>query len=253
MGILNLTPDSFYDVNSSLNKTKLKDRLNSIIKSDIIDVGAESSRPGAVPVSENEEIERLNYFLDIGFKHKCLSIDSYKTPVIKYCLDNGFNMINDISGGGENFANIDLAKEYNVPICLMHMKGTPMNMQHNPQYDDLIDELISYFNERIEYCNKIDYNLNKLIIDPGIGFGKSKEDNYKIISNIRKFKKIGCKVLIGISRKSFLQLRNNKPKDRLSASIAMQSISVYHGADIIRTHDVDELIDCIDVISNLKK
>ena len=251
MGILNLTPDSFYDGNSSISNTQYKDKLTRIKNADILDVGAESSRPGSRPITIKEEINRLNYFFDNGLKHDFLSIDSYKPKVIDFCLNNGFDMVNDISGGGINFENIDIAKSYNVPICIMHMLGNPYNMQVNPKYDNIIDDIMSFFDQRVNYFSKIGYDLKKLILDPGIGFGKTKEDNYNIISNVYKFKKFGCKLLIGISRKSFLQVNNDIPKDRLYSSIAMQSICAYKGVDIIRTHDVNEMINSINVISQL--
>ena len=253
MGILNLTPDSFYDSNKDFNLTFFQKKIDLLKKADMIDVGAESSKPGSKPISEEQEIERLQILFKLDLHNKLLSIDSYKPKVIKYCLDNGFAMINDISGGGNNFINIDIAKDYNVPICLMHMQGNPYTMQDNPSYDNIIDDIVKYFKKRIDYCMKIEYDLSKLIIDPGIGFGKIKEDNYKIISNICKFKDIGCKVLIGVSRKSFLQINDNMPEDRLSSSLAVQSICAYKGVDIIRTHDVEEVNDCLQVISNFIK
>jgi len=129
------------------------------------------------------------------------------------------------------------------------MQGNPLNMQESPKYDNLIDDILKYFSKRINYCNKIGFNMRNLIIDPGIGFGKTKNDNFKIISNIYKFKKLGCKILIGLSRKSFLDIENDKPSDRLAQSLTMQSISVLNGANIIRTHDVNETIKSIVIIN----
>ncbi len=248
MGILNITPDSFYDGNKTNSLKFTKNRYNLIKKAHIIDIGAESSRPGSEPISSVNEIERLKILSNFDFKNKFLSIDSYKKDVIEYCLNNHFSMINDISGGGEHYENINLAKEYNVPICIMHMLGNPKIMQKKPKYDNLIDNLIDFFCTRIEYCEKIGYNLDNLIIDPGIGFGKTKDDNFKIISNICKLKKLGCKILIGLSRKSFLEICNDKPSERLAQSITMQSISVLNGANIIRTHDVIETIKSINIL-----
>ena len=248
MGILNITPDSFYDGNKSNSIKFTKDRYNLIQKAHIIDIGAESSRPGSEPISSKDEIERLKLLSEFDFKNKFLSIDSYKNDVIKYCLDNHFSMINDISGGGENYENINLAHEYNVPICVMHMLGNPKIMQKNPRYDNLIDNLTDFFSIRIDYCEKIGYNLNNLIIDPGIGFGKTKDDNFKVISNLYKFKKLGCKILVGLSRKSFLTICNDLPTERLAQSIIMQVMSILNGADIVRTHDVMETIKSIEIL-----
>ena len=135
-------------------------------------------------------------------------------------------MINDISGGGKNFENIDLSKEYDVPIVIMHMQGNPLGMQQNPNYKNLIDEISMFFDLRLNYASKIGLNLDKIILDPGIGFGKSFNNNYEIIKNINEFKKFNCKILIGLSRKSMLNFNNNLPKDRLYKSLTMQAISV---------------------------
>ena len=252
MGILNLTPDSFYDGNSNLSQEYYKNKIHEIQNADIIDVGAESSRPGSKAIPIDEEIKRLDIYFNNKCKNKYLSIDSYKPKVIEYCLKRGFNMINDISGGGNNLINIDIARDYNVPICIMHMQGIPKNMQDNPKYNNIIDDIMFFFEKRINYSIKIGLKLDNLILDPGIGFGKTTEDNYNIISNVYKFKKFGCKLLVGLSRKSFLQVSNDRPKDRLFSSIAMQSICVYKGVDIIRTHDVNEMIQSINVVSRLK-
>ena len=145
MGILNLTPDSFYDGNKNITPSFLKEKLKTFKYSDIIDVGAESTRPYSDSISVEEEINRLSIFMDIKDDiNKILSIDSYKYDVIKYALDRGFNIINDISGGGKNNCNIELAVEYNVPIIIMHMQGEPKTMQSEPKYDNLIDDLINY-------------------------------------------------------------------------------------------------------------
>ncbi len=251
MGILNLTPDSFYDGHIDLTQETIQSKFENVKEAHILDIGAESSRPGAKMITADEEINRLNDFIKLDLHHKCFSIDSYKPEVIKYCLDKGFGMINDISGGGEKFINIDLAKKYNVPICIMHMKGNPESMQNNTTYENILDEIVTFFEKRIKYCNSIGFNLDKLILDPGIGFGKTKEDNYRIIKNISKFKKLGCKILLGVSRKSLLEFNGNQPGDRLYSSLALQSICIYKGVDIIRTHDVNQLTDCLNILSNL--
>ena len=251
MGILNLTPDSFYDGNKIFSSKKFLETYEKISNADIIDIGAESSRPGSDSISEKEEIKRLQSFFKLSKKHKYLSIDSYKPEVIKYCLDRNFNMINDISGGGKHFINIDIAKDYDVPICLMHMQGIPKNMQNNPSYENIISDIKFFFTERLNYALKIGLNENNIILDPGLGFGKSIEDNLKIISNIGAFKSLGFKLLIGLSRKSFLKYNNNLPADRMLSSIAMQAVCVNNGADIIRTHDVDETISSLHVVNKL--
>ena len=242
MGILNLTPDSFYDGNPNINSNFIKDKLETYKYADIIDVGAESTRPFSDAISINEEINRLSIFMDIKDSiNKTLSIDSYKPEVIKYALNNGFNIINDISGGGDDNANIKLASEYNVPIIIMHMQGKPKTMQLEPKYDNVIDDIISFFEHKIDIMkNKFQLKDEQIIIDPGIGFGKTKEDNYLIIDNVARFKSLGFSVLIGLSRKSFLAVGDDKPEDRKSASLAAQMIAISNGADYIRTHDIEE-------------
>jgi len=242
MGILNLTPDSFYDGNPNFNSNVLKEKLQSFKYADIIDVGAESTRPFSDSVTIDEEINRLSMFMDIKDSiNTKLSIDSYKPQVIKYALDNGFDIINDISGGGKDNANIMLASEYNVPIIIMHMQGNPKTMQLEPKYDNVIDDIINFFENKIDIMkNEFQLKDEQIIVDPGIGFGKAKKDNYLILDNINKFKSLGFPVLIGISRKSFLAVGDDKPEDRKLASLAAQSIAISNGADCIRTHDIEE-------------
>ena len=251
MGVLNLTPDSFYSGNQYLNN--LNDiSYEDLSFADIVDIGAESSRPGAKPLSAEEEILRLSEFNHHKLKNTILSIDSYKYDVIKHALENGFNLINDISAGGKENCNISLAYEYNVPIVLMHMQGRPQNMQNKPSYKNLIDDLMFFFDSKINYALKIGLSLDKIIIDPGIGFGKTRDDNFKIIKNLNQFKSFKVPILVGISRKSFLQLNNDIPSDRLEASLSVLSLAVFNGADIVRVHDVYKTYKVLNVIDRIK-
>ena len=168
MGVLNITPDSFYD-GKYLSKYSLQKKFQNLESSDIIDIGAESTRPGAKPLPEKEELRRVEEFISLNLTHKKLSIDSYKSKVIEYCLINGFNMINDISGGGKNFENIDLSKEYDVPIVIMHMQGNPLGMQQNPNYKNLIDDKVeenkiikSFINKKPSHSFNIYVNKKNL-------------------------------------------------------------------------------------------
>jgi len=239
MGIMNLTPDSFFSASrtnliNDFNKEKFK-------YADIIDIGCESTRPGAEPVSERQETLRLNQFLEkeIQFS-QTLSIDTYKPNVAKYALEHGFNMINDISGGGNDDAMLELACQYDCPIIVMHMKGTPLTMQKNTKYRDIISELIMFFEKKINFAETIGMKRENLILDPGIGFGKCIEDNYKIIRNLDKFKKLNHPILIGLSRKSFLSINGDQPRSRLSTTLAATVIAIQKGVDFIRVHDVEE-------------
>jgi dihydropteroate synthase len=237
MGILNLNPDSFY----SEVETSLDNRLEKLLSSDIIDVGAESSRPGAFPISSDEEIKRIEVLLPLLTKNiiSKLSIDTYKAKTAHFALQNGFDIVNDISGGS-SLEMLNIVANYGAKIILMHMQATPQTMQDNPQYSNLIEDIVVFFEERCERAIKAGVDSDKIIIDPGIGFGKTIADNDKIISCITKFKSLGFPVLIGLSRKSFLQIHDDLPSERLATTISMSTISMLNGADIIRVHDVAE-------------
>ena len=251
MGILNLTPDSFYDGGKNLTKNNILSSLSSLSNADIIDVGAESSKPFSNPITISEELRRLEILNDIDLNDNFLSIDTYKPEVIKYAIKNGYSMINDISGGGVDNSNIILAAEFNVPIVLMHMKGNPANMQNNPKYNNVIDEIKYFFEQKINFVEKEGINKDNIILDPGLGFGKTALHNYEIILNLKDLKKIGYKILIGASRKSFLS-NEDSPKDRIYPSIGIASISIINGADIVRVHDVNETITMTNVIDKIK-
>ncbi|MBC8311270.1 MAG: dihydropteroate synthase [Candidatus Marinimicrobia bacterium] len=248
MGILNLTPDSFY----SEIEISLEMRLTKLLSADIIDVGAESSQPGAKPITSEEEIRRIETLLPLlskGITPK-ISIDTYKPKTACFALKNGFNIVNDITGG-KSSELLNVVADYNAEIILMHMQGSPVNMQNNPKYDDVIEDIISFFELRCERAIKAGISQDKIIIDPGIGFGKSINDNDKIVSNISKFKSLGFPVLIGLSRKSFLQYNDDLPSDRLATTISTNTLSMLNGADIIRVHDVEEHIKARAVLSRM--
>ena len=250
MGVLNITPDSFYDGCEHTKLEVIKNKVSEIKDSDIIDIGAESSRPFSQTIDEKEELSRLSILDSIDFGDKLLSIDSSKYNVIRHCLDNGFKMINDISGGGKNFDNIKLACEFNVPIVVMHMQGNPENMQIKPHYTNIIDQIRSFFDNRINYANKIGMNENNMILDPGIGFGKTIKDNDEIILNLSRLKKEGYPLMIGVSRKSFLS-NDNEPESRLPASLGVLAVSIMNGANIIRVHDVKETLRAVKIIEKI--
>ena len=254
MGVLNITPDSFYDgsSNSISNLQYIINKIGSFKYADIIDVGCESSRPGSNSISLKEEFQRLKILDGLDFDNKILSIDSYKPEIIEYCLNNHFSMINDISGGGENFLNINLAKKYSAKIVLMHMLGRPKNMQDKPKYINIIDELNHFFSLRIDYAMSIGMNIDDIIIDPGIGFGKTVEHNDLIIMNLKEFKHFKCKILLGVSRKSFLSVDNDSPKERLFQTIGANALSAFNGADILRVHDVHETYKMLKITDRIK-
>ena len=252
MGVLNLTPDSFYDgCNQNLSDANyLEKKIRELSCADIIDVGCESSRPGAKPVDIDSEISRLSFLNPFKAKlNNYFSIDTYKYQVAEYALKNGFKMVNDIYAGRyDNNKMFEVVSKFNVPIVLTHMKGSPLDMQKNTEYDSIIDNILHFFDERIKKSQEYGVSENNIIIDPGIGFGKNFEDNFKIIKNIDKFKALGHKVLIGLSRKNFLIYEKDLPNDRLSATITMNTVSALNGVDIIRVHDVLESIKMVNVL-----
>ena len=249
MGILNLSPDSFY----SDSKLSLSERLSKLSSADIIDIGAESSRPGALPVTSEVEIKRIQKILPFLSENQTeLSIDTYKLKTVSFALNNGFTIVNDISGG-QSPEMLNIIANHDAKIILMHMQGKPATMQINPLYDDVMVDIITFFEKTCERAIKAGINSNNIIIDPGIGFGKTISDNDEIIYNISKLKSLGFPVLIGISRKSFLQYENDLPSDRLPATISVNTLSMLNGADIIRVHDVDEHIKIRAILSRMSR
>ena len=250
MGIMNVTPDSFYaksriDTNQSISSTLFQ-------HADIVDIGFESSRPGANPLSEKDELHRLFEFLgNVSNFEQTLSIDTYKPHVAKTALGNGFNMINDIMGGGKNGEMLEIASLFECPIVLMHMKGNPAIMQNRPFYDDVMDELLCFFENKLELAKNIGVQDSQIILDPGIGFGKNIMDNDTIINSINQLKKLGFPILIGLSRKSFLSIDEDQAEDRLPATLGVTALAVQNGADIIRSHDVEDTYRMLTVISRI--
>jgi dihydropteroate synthase len=260
MGILNVTPDSFSDGGEFF---KYDDAVKQGIRmaeegADIIDVGGESTRPGSDPIIIEEElsrvipvIESLSKEIDIP-----ISIDTYKSEIARKALDAGAEMINDISALRFDPKMKEVAKEYQAPIVLMHIKGTPKNMQKNPYYDDVITEITEYLKESIEIAEKAGIDREKIIIDPGIGFGKRLEDNLNILKNLKKFSILDCPILVGPSRKSFIGKILDLPvEERLEGSLAALAVSIMNGANIVRVHDVKEskrVADLVDAVAGIR-
>lgn len=246
MGVLNITPDSFSDGGEFYDADKAIERAVQMVEegADIIDIGGESSRPGADPVSDSEELRRvlpvisaLNETIDIP-----ISIDTYKSVVAEKALDAGATIINDISGlRGDNLM-AQLASERDVHSIIMHMKGTPRTMQVNPSYDDLMTELVNYFEERIAFALSTGISREKIILDPGIGFGKRVADNFVILNELQKICDLGYPVMIGPSRKSFIGKTLELPEnERLEGTSASITAAILNGAKIVRVHDVKEM------------
>jgi dihydropteroate synthase len=243
MGILNVTPDSFSDGGYfySIDKAVAQGILMAEQGADIIDVGGESTRPGAVPVEAKEEARRVIPVIE-KLKAKInlpISIDSRKADVAEKACLAGASIINDVSALKHDARIAEVAQRFNAYLILMHMRGTPETMQDKPHYDDLVGEITDFLGEAAQQAKSYGLPAKKIIIDPGIGFGKTVEHNFRIIKNIPKFARLGYPVLIGPSRKSFIGKTLNLPVEkRLEGSLAAAVSAAIYGADIIRVHDV---------------
>lgn len=246
MGVLNVTPDSFSDGGRFISTDIAAQHALKMEKdgADIIDIGGESSRPGADPVCMQEELDRVIPVIKEIRKQSdvLISIDTTKAVVADEAVKNGASMINDIRGmnGDPNMAEI--VSRHDIPIVIMHMKGTPKTMQIDPQYHDVVQDVHNYFTERISFAEKNGIKRDQIILDPGIGFGKTIEDNFMIIRELNRFTTLGCPILVGPSRKSFIGKTLNLPEDeRLEGTAASVTASVMNGARIVRVHDVKEM------------
>lgn len=246
MGILNVTPDSFSDGGKYLIPELAIERGIQMAEygADIIDIGAESTRPGAEPISIEVELQRIIPVLEGLLKQVAvpISVDTYKSSVAETVLKIGANMINDISGLRFDPKMKEVVSKFQVPVVIMHIKGQPRNMQQNPYYDDLISEIYGYLAESIQLAELAGIKREKIIVDPGIGFGKRLSDNYEILRRLDEFKKLDCPILIGPSRKSFIgNVLELPPDQRLEGTIAAVAIGIQNGAHIVRVHDVQEV------------
>lgn len=257
MGILNITPDSFYDggkydaPEAALEQAKLLYSQGATI----IDIGAVSTRPGAVPPSENEEWQRLEPVLALLKKELpevLISVDTYRSAIARKAVAAGAHIINDISGGTMDTAMFETVAELNVPYVLMHIQGNPENMQDNPQYENVVGEVKQFFEERIAQLKKLGFE--KIIPDPGFGFGKTVEHNYQLLSSLDEFSAMGFPVLAGLSRKSMItKLLGVKKENALNGTTALNMIALMKGAKILRVHDVKEAVDCVKIYDVLMK
>lgn len=242
MGVLNVTPDSFSDGGLFIDTDKAVEHAKQMANdgAEIIDVGGESTRPFSEPISEEEELKRITPIIQrlINETNVSISIDSYKPKVAEECLKLGVHLVNDITGL-KNKEMIKVVAKYKVPVVIMHMKEMPKNMQENPTYNDVVKEIKEFFNERINEAKKA--GVNDIIIDPGVGFGKTTEHNLQILKRLSEFKDFGYPILVGPSRKSFIGDITGLPvNERLEGTLAAISIAIMNGASIIRVHDVKE-------------
>lgn len=257
MGILNVTPDSFFAGSRMQTETDITHRAAQILEegATIIDIGAYSSRPNAEHISTEEEMSRLRTGLKIitrNHPEAILSVDTFRADVAAMCVEEyGVHIINDIAAGEMDNRMFDTVARLNVPYIMMHMKGTPQNMQKEPHYDDLIKEVFLYFARKVQQLR--DLGMKDIILDPGFGFGKTVEHNYELMAHLEEFAIFELPLLVGVSRKSMItRLLNITPQEALNGTTVLDTISLLKGADILRVHDVKEAVEAVKIVEKLQ-
>lgn len=255
MGILNITPDSFYAGSRLSSNSDILRRAESMLEdgADILDVGAYSSRPGADEVSEEEELDRVLVALENirkEFPRAILSLDTFRSSIAEVAIrDYGVDIINDIYGGTYDNTMFDIIQKYNVPYILMHMKGTPADMQHKAQYEDIFAEIIKWFADRKHEL--VLRGVNDIIIDPGFGFGKTIKHNFSLLNELERFKVVDLPLLAGLSRKSLIwKTLDTDPGGSLTGTVVLNTLALVKGASIIRVHDVAEAVQTIKLLNS---
>ena len=257
MGILNVTPDSFYAGSRGVTNGYILDRCQQILDegASIIDIGAYSSRPNAQHISAEEEMSRLRTGLELIRKHypeAIVSVDTFRADIARMCVEEyGVAIINDISAGNMDEQMFPTIARLGVPYIIMHMKGTPQNMQENPHYDHFLKEIFYYFSEKVQKLR--DLGAKDIIIDPGFGFGKTIEHNYELMNHLEEFHLFELPILVGISRKSMIyKLLGITPEEALNGTTALNTIALTKGAHILRVHDVKEAVECVKIVQKMK-
>ncbi|MDC3395262.1 dihydropteroate synthase [Flavobacteriales bacterium] len=256
MGILNLTEDSFFDGGKYANEQAIISRCKKMLEegASIIDIGAQSSRPGATLIQADEELLKLLPIIKLlktEIPEIIISIDTFWAKTAKECIEAGAHIINDISSGEMDNKMFDTIAELQVPYIIMHMQGTPQNMQKNPTYNNVVEEVISYFEEKIKQLKA--KGIAQIIIDPGFGFGKTLAHNYQLLNTLEQFNQFEIPVLIGTSRKSMIyNLLDTNPKNALNGTSITNTMALQKGASILRVHDVKEAMECIKITTFAK-
>jgi dihydropteroate synthase len=256
MGILNVTPDSFYQQSRKVQDDDIARRADEIVEQggSFIDVGAYSSRPGAIHISADEEIRRLNHALNIVRKRQpnaYVSIDTFHSEVAQWAVDNyGVDVINDISAGEMDDKMFETMAQLKIPYILMHMKGTPQNMQVNPEYQNVVEEVILHLARKVEQLTYL--GVPDIIIDPGFGFGKNIDHNFQLLASLERFSIFRLPLLVGVSRKSMIyKYLNSSPEEALNGTTVLNTIALQKGANILRVHDVKEAVECVKLVGKL--
>ena len=257
MGILNVTPDSFYAGSRGVTERDIIERLRQMTDegASIIDIGAYSSRPDADDVSTEEEMARLRHALNLVRQHQpdaVVSVDTFRADVARMCVEEyGVAMVNDISAGEMDDEMYPTIARLGVPYIAMHMKGTPQTMQINPQYEHFLKEIFYFFSEKVQKLR--DLGVKDIIIDPGFGFGKTMEHNYQLMNHLEEFKLFGLPLLVGISRKSMIyKLLGTTPEEALNGTTVLNTIALQKGAHILRVHDVKAAVEAVKIVEKMK-
>jgi len=257
MGILNLTPDSFYDGDMYNNEKTILNQVEKMLNdgASFIDLGAYSSRPGATHVSEDEEKNRIIKIVELlakEFPKANLSIDTFRSSVADECLSAGASIINDITASEYDTEILKVAHKHNAPYIMMHMKGMPENMMKNNKYNNLIKDILYYFSMKIEAARYA--KVNDIIVDPGFGFSKDIDQNYSLLKNLDLLKSLDLPILVGLSRKSMIyKLLETTPEYALNGSTTLNTVALLNGASILRVHDVKEAMECIKITNQFNK
>ena len=258
MGIVNVTPDSFSDGGKFFSPEVATNHASKLIAqgADIIDIGGESTRPGAKQVSESEELKRVIPVIEkirTDNPTILISIDTTKASVAKYAVEAGADIINDVSGLSFDNNMAGIVESLNVPIVIMHMKGNPQNMQLNPKYKDIVNEILDFFKIKIKIAIQSGINRSMIILDPGIGFGKTVDHNFELLSRLNEFNVLELPIMIGPSRKSFIGITLDlPPEDRVEGTAAAVSAGVMNGASIVRVHDVKSMKRVVRIIEKVR-
>ena len=257
MGILNVTPDSFYAGSRAETEQAIIQRLHQIVEegASIIDVGAYSSRPNAQHISMDEEMKRLRIGLNLIQKHipnAVVSVDTFRADVAKMCVEEyNVALINDIAAGSMDEQMFTTIARLGVPYIIMHMQGTPQDMQENPHYDNLLKEIFYHFSQKVQQLR--DLGVKDIILDPGFGFGKTIEHNYQLMNHLEEFKLFELPLLVGISRKSMIyKLLGTTPEEALNGTTALNTIALMKGANILRVHDVKAAVEAVTIVEKMK-
>jgi dihydropteroate synthase len=258
MGILNVTSDSFYDGGKYLDAKSVSQRVSLMVSegADIIDIGAMSTRPGSIPIPEDLEIKRLSESIEIirkQFPDIPVSVDTFRPSVARKIFQEfDADIINDITAGGQSEEMFDLIAELKVPYIIMHMQGDPQNMQKNPVYKDVVDEVLLFLAEKTYRLRKA--GVNDIVIDPGFGFGKTVDHNYRLLSQLNVFRALELPILTGLSRKSMIyRFLNTDPENALNGTTALNMFALNQGSNILRVHDVKEAVETRDLFLKLQE